>query len=405
MMTATPNRRVPLILATGAFAIGTDGFIVGGILPEIAKSLAVSIAAVGLLVTVFTIVYAVAGPVLAASTSAIPRRRLLIGAMGMFVLANLLGALAPAYWVILFARIIAGLGAAAYLAPAVSAAASVVPEGFGGRAYAMVVGGLSVATALGLPLGALVGQVISWRVTLMLIAGIAFIAVTGLAIALPEISPPPQVTMLERLRVGASPQMLMSFAANFLLAAGADGLFVYILPLASSATLLRGAWLTFVFVVYGLTSVAANIAGGRLTDRYGAYRVFLCGAVMVVATLVLFGVVAAVLPAASAAGTGLFLLAVAALSASIWGLQPAAANRFMKLAPQAPHLAVSLASSATYLGIAVGAAGDGLVLRVWSARDVGWVSAAAALLSVAFIVVSQNYRSAKPATARAHQEA
>lgn len=404
MTAANPNRRIPLMLATGAFAIGTDGFIVGGILPEIAKSLAVSVAAVGLLVTVFTIVYAVAGPVLSASTSAIPRRRLLIGAMAMFVFANLLGALATAYWIILIARIIAGLGAAAYLAPAVSAAASVVPEGFGGRAYAMVVGGLSVATALGLPLGALVGQVISWRVTLLLIAGIAFIAVAGLAIALPEISPPPQVTMLERLRAGASPQVLMSFAANFFLAAGADGLFVYILPLASSATLLRGAWLTFVFVVYGLTSFAANIAGGRLTDRYGAYRVFLSGAVMVVATLVLFGVVTAALPA-SAAGTGLFLLAVAALSGSIWGLQPAAANRFMKFAPQAPHLAVSLASSATYLGIAAGAAGEGLVLRVWSASDVGWVSAAAGLVSVAFIVVSQNYRSAETATARANQEA
>jgi predicted MFS family arabinose efflux permease len=356
----------------------------------------VSTAATGQLVTVFTLVYAVAGPLLAASTSSISRRTLLVGAMSMFVLANLLGAAAPAYWVILVARVVAALGAAAYLAPAVSVAASVVPAEFRGRPYAMVAGGIAIATALGLPLGTLVGQLVSWRVTLVLVAGIALVAIVGLAVAFPQVPEPPQVTMLERLRIGAQPQMLVAFGANLFVAAGAFGLFVYIAPLTYSSTALRGAGLTFVFVAWGVTSLVGNIFGGRWNDRYGSHRVFLSGVAVVTVTLALFGAIPAVLPADSGLATGAFLLAVMALSIGWWALQPAQANRFMKLAPQAPHVAVSLGSSATYIGIAVGTAADGLVVSSWSVKEIGWVSSLLALLSIAFIVAGRMAPSAEP---------
>lgn len=384
-MAKMPSKLTLFLLAVGTFAIGTDGFILSGILPEIASSLRVSTATAGQLLTIFTIVYALMAPVLAAVLSDLKRRALLVGALGLFVAANLIGAAAGEYWVMVCARVLAALGAAAYLGPAVAVAASVVPKEFRGRAYAAVVGGLSVATALGLPLGSLVGQLASWRITLLLVAIIAALAMGGLAVALPETPQPPAVPLAARIRVIGNRPMAAAFGANMFVAAGAYGLFAYIAPITFSATTLTGAWLTFVLLAWGLTSLPSNVLGGRWSDRYGAPRVFLWGVAVVVVTLAVLGLITTAAPRSAAVTVALFLLAVIALSAGCWGLQPAQANRIMQLAPDAPQVAVSFGSSATYVGVSLGAAVQGIVLSTWSFRAIGWIGALLALAAVVCI--------------------
>jgi predicted MFS family arabinose efflux permease len=394
-MAKMPSKLTLSLLAVGTFAIGTDGFILSGILPKVASSLSVSTATAGQLLTIFTIVYAIAAPVLAAVLSDVKRRALLVGALALFVVANLIGAFAGAFWVMACARVLAALGAAAYLGPAVAVAASVVPREFRGRAYAVVVAGLSVATALGLPLGSLVGQLVSWRLTLLLVALIALLALGGLAVALPETPQPPAASLAARVRAVSSRPMVAAFGANMFVAAGAYGIFAYIAPITSSATTLTGAWLTFVLHAWGVTALPANILGGRWSDQYSAPRVFRWGVVMVIATLALFGLITTVAPRTAGVTTALFLLAVIALSAGCWGLQPAQANRIMELAPGAPQVAVSFSSSATYLGVSIGTAVQGLVLSEWSFRAIGWIGALLALGAIACIW--QTHRQQPPA--------
>src|SRR3981081_935011 len=84
-------------LTLGAFAIGTEGFMIAGLLPALARDLNVGLAAAGHLVTAFSLGYAVGAPVMAVLTAGLERRRLLAVAMGGFTLANLLAALAPSY--------------------------------------------------------------------------------------------------------------------------------------------------------------------------------------------------------------------------------------------------------------------------------------------------------------------
>src|SRR5580700_12096028 len=90
--------RLPYWFALGTFAIGTEGFMIAPLLPNLSQDLSVSLVAAGQLVTVFTLSYAFSSPILTALTGGIGRRNLLIGSMVAFAAANMLAAVAPDYW-------------------------------------------------------------------------------------------------------------------------------------------------------------------------------------------------------------------------------------------------------------------------------------------------------------------
>jgi predicted MFS family arabinose efflux permease len=152
-------------LALGTFAVGTESFMVAGLLPGMASDLAVSIAAAGQLVTAFAFAYALSSPILTALTSHIGRRTLLILAMGVFALANLIAWSAQDYRQLMAARIVLAFAAGLYVPGANALASAVAAPERRGRAIAIVNGGLSLAIAFGVPLGALIGDGMGWRAT------------------------------------------------------------------------------------------------------------------------------------------------------------------------------------------------------------------------------------------------
>src|ERR1700741_5341626 len=134
----------PLVwLTLGAFAIGTEGLMIAGLLPALARDLNVGVAAAGNLVTAFALAYALGAPVTAVLTAGLERRRLLAIAMGGFVVANLLAALAPDYFALLAARLLLALAAASFIPAAGGYAAVLAGQERRGRALSMVTGGLT----------------------------------------------------------------------------------------------------------------------------------------------------------------------------------------------------------------------------------------------------------------------
>ena len=122
----TMDRRL-LFLALGMFALGTDSFVVAGVLPEICRSFDVSVGAAGQLTTVYAVTFALLSPTIAAVTGHLPRKLLLITGLIIFVLANLGTAVAPTFALALASRVLSGLGAATFSPTAAGAAASIVP--------------------------------------------------------------------------------------------------------------------------------------------------------------------------------------------------------------------------------------------------------------------------------------
>src|SRR5579859_4212986 len=118
-----------LVLALGMFAVGTDSFVIAGVLPQIARAFDVPIGAAGQMTTVYAITYALLAPAIAAIAARVPRKTLLLSSLAVFVVANLATAFAPSFAFALVMRAAAGVGAAMFAPTATGAAATLVaPE-------------------------------------------------------------------------------------------------------------------------------------------------------------------------------------------------------------------------------------------------------------------------------------
>nr|ACZ13463.1 putative integral membrane transporter protein [Streptomyces luridus] len=383
-----PDRLLLSALAVGAFAIGTDSLVISGLLNRIASDLSVSPATTGQLISVFALVYAVGAPVLATVTAGFDRRRLLLVALTVFIAANVLGAVAPNYPVLLASRVLAAVGAGLYLPCAMVITVSVTPERWRGRGLAMVAGGMSAATALGVPLGTLIGAVGDWRATLVLVAVLATVAVAVLAKAVPRVAAPAAVTLGQRLRSAAHPQVLIALLANALACAGEFTVMVYVAPLAEDVTGVGAAGVSAFLLVSGLAALAGSAVGGRAADRFGGRRAY-NGAVAV-----LFGGLAALVLLTLADGrgswvtAGVFALLLCVVSVASWALPPAQNHAIAGLDIPEPTVALSLNGSSSYLGLAMGGVLGGLAMEHGSSTTLTAAGAAVELSALALLLTT-----------------
>lgn len=166
-----------LILALSSFAIGTTEFIIMGLLPEVANSLAVSIPQAGWLVTGYALGVALGAPVMVVATHRLPRRAALIGLMSLFVLGNLLCALATGYSMLMVARVVTSLCHGAFFGIGSVVAAGLVAPNRRAQAVALMFTGLTLANVLGVPVGTALGQAAGWRVPFWAVAAIGVLAI------------------------------------------------------------------------------------------------------------------------------------------------------------------------------------------------------------------------------------
>ncbi|MFE5285593.1 MFS transporter [Nocardia sp. NPDC056611] len=362
------------ILALGTFAVGTDSFILAGFLPDVAGTLGVSLASAGLAVTVFAATYALGSPVLATLTARLPRRTLLVSALLVLALANVGSALAPAFWMLLATRIVAALGAAAFTPNAAAVASALVPPQTRARALAVVVGGLTVATALGVPLGDLLAERMGWRSALIGVAVVCAMAAAGVAAWVPALPGNPMVPLATRLAVLRDRSVAAVLPLTVLGMGAAYTVYAYAVPalgalgIGSSAT----AW---VLGLYGVGAIAGNLFSGYATDRFGPVPVLTSGYALMAVSLGVMAVLAAT-------GARLpVLVGVLALGwgASTWCQTPAQQHRLIAAAPAESGLVVALNASCIYLGIGAGSLLGGITLG----RGVTVMCGVSAVLAVA----------------------
>jgi MFS family permease len=99
---------------------------------------------------------------------AIGRRRLLLAGLGLFTLASLLCAAAPALWLLIVARIAQGLGAAAMMALAMAMAGDAARYGKAGGTMGLLGAASAAGTALGPAAGGALIAVAGWQASFVL---------------------------------------------------------------------------------------------------------------------------------------------------------------------------------------------------------------------------------------------
>ncbi|MGJ7527051.1 MFS transporter [Variovorax sp. GB1P17] len=391
---ATPPQpqagRLPLglaWLALGAFAIGTESFMVAGLLPVLAADLQVSAARAGQLVLLFALSYAIGSPLMAALFARVGRRPLLIASLAAFSGLTLAAAMAHGFAQLALARVALGLVAGVFLPTASAVAAAMVSPALRGRALAIVTGGGTLAVALGVPLGAWIAGWGGWRVAYLLIAAVAALATWGLVFGLPRKLALATAVATERtpaFAVAREPGVLPGLLVSMLWATGGFSFYTY-LSLFLSGTLGFGTQgVSAVFGAIGVAAAFGTAAGGWATDRFGADRMAQGFALMLVVILGGLSFSAQMLP------YGLALPLIVGLSAlwgfAGWGFGPAQAVRLIRLSPDRAPMTLSLHASAIYLGIAAGSALGGAAIELFGVSAVGWVGGASQLAGLMLLL-------------------
>ncbi|RWQ38814.1 MAG: MFS transporter [Mesorhizobium sp.] len=372
-----------LALAIASFCIGTTEFVIMGLLPEVAADLGVSIPSAGLLVTGYALGVVFGAPVIAVATAHMPRKPVLIGLAMLFVVGNLLCAIAPNYWLLMAARVFTAFGHGAFFGIGSVVAASLVPRNKRASAIALMFAGLTLSNILGVPGGTALGEAYGWRATFLAVVGIGLISVAAIAWLVPAgITQPSGGGLLGEVRVLGKLQVWLAMLISALASASLFAVFTYIKPYLTDVSGLSTATVTWVLLLFGGGMTIGNIIGGRLADWKLMPTVI--GTLLMLALLLVgfaeFGAIAAV---------AIFIV-------FLWGLLvfvivPPLQIRVVEAASEAPNLAATLNQGAFNIGNAAGAWVGGVALSLGvSYANLPLVGASLALMAVAVAVMSQT---------------
>ncbi|WP_443115596.1 MFS transporter [Herbaspirillum seropedicae] len=367
-------------LALGTFAIGTEGFMIAPLLPRMAADFGMSVPMVASLVVIFTLVLALSSPISTVLSAAMNRRRVLIAAMTAFTAANLLAACSSSFAGLLVARLLMAVAAGLYTPNASALAGAMVAPGQRGRALAIVSGGMTIAIALGLPLGAVVGHAFGWRATFLAVAAMGAVAVAGIWLGVPrQAGAHLHVAGLrERMAVIGQPQVQRLLAVTLLWSVGAYAAYPYIAPYLSHVLGFGESRISLTVSLWGAAAAVGVSVGGTLNDRYGSARVV---RVSLLLLMLSFWTLAAATALPPSLALGPVLLAVVVWGFSVWAFFPAQMARLIGAgAPAQAPVALSLNTSTLYLGFSLGSAAGAGILGSGAIWGIGLFAGACALV-------------------------
>jgi predicted MFS family arabinose efflux permease len=379
-------------LTLGNLAIGTGALIVPGMLNELGADLAVSPAAIGMLISAFAMTVCIGGPFLASWTSAIDRRKLLTAALALYAVMHVVAALAPGYNTLLAARMVTAIGAALFTAQAAATVGLMVPPATRGKAIGLVFLGWSIASVIGTPLGAYLSAHIGWRPTMGLVGVLSALSAAGVWLQIPDKL---HVAPMDRAAWKAlftNTPLLLAISVTAIQAVGLFTVFAYMALILKESLDATPTTISMLFLCFGVTAVLGNFIGARVMDRIGPVRVGVTGMSFMLTAIVLW-------PFTRGS------LAVTVVLIMVWGLGCFSVNssqqvRLVTMAPQLASASVALNSSAIYLGQAVGAFLGGLIISLQgTAANLSFFGAVPMALGIAVSLLAANMSSRRTAAA------
>lgn len=355
--------------------IGTDLFVVSPLLTAIAHRFAVSPGTAGSTVTVFAAVYLVGAPVFGTLADRVGRRTVLVIGLCGFAAGNLLTALAPSFAIVLVARAVTGIAAAAVSPSLYALVGQTAPPHRRGAWMATALAGLLIALATGAPSGTALASALGWQAVFVALGLAAVVCTVANALVWPAGNPgmgggatvsAGTVTITDRLRA-VSVTLLWGFAVY--------SLYTYLGVALRSVAGLSSGRIAVALIVFGVCAVVGSLGGGRIADRYGAGRVTTIG-------LCLVAVGQLVLDLAIRAPFGLLLAALGLFALCAFPCAPAYQSWLVARFPARAGSVLAWNASALFLGIALGSGCGGVLLSSFGFRSVPVVAAGGAVLGV-----------------------
>ncbi|MGN6760542.1 MAG: MFS transporter [Leifsonia sp.] len=373
-----------LVLALSLFVVGTNAFVIAGLLPRVAAGIGATATEVSWSITSYSLVVAVAAPVVSILLTRVPRATLMAAGLAVFAIGTAASALAPTLGLFIAGRTFSGLGGAALVPTATAAAASLARPGKRGQALAIVGAGFTLATAVGSPLGTVLGGVAGWRFALWCIVALAAVLVVAIPIVVRGVPIPPTVSMRRRLAPLADLRIVAPLGTTLLMIAGFNIVYIFSAAVTHASTGGSGNLLAVLLLAYGAAGVAGNSLAGPLTDRFGSRMVAVTGLIGQAVTL-------AVLSVAEVSFVATLVVF------AFWGITAFAVvipvqHRLVQVDPESAAIALSWYSTAMYVGIAIAPPIGALALGAGGAAAVPLAGAVVTVAALAMFLAGYRVR-------------
>ncbi|MFB5269553.1 MFS transporter [Paenibacillus enshidis] len=369
------------ILALVSFLVGTSEYIISGILDQIAQTLGVSVAAAGQLITVFSLTYAIGTPILMAITAQLDRRKLLLYALGLFIVANVLSFVLPGFGTFIAARIVMALGAGVVVVTAMSIATKIAAPGKQASALATVIMGFTASLIIGVPIGRVVSSQFGWKAVFLGIALAGMLALIVLALTIPRIKGDEPVPLRKQFALLARPDVALGLGITFFWLGGYSLAYTYISPYLLEVSKLNESLLSVALLVFGIASLVGSKTGGYSADKRGVSFTLIGGMTLHIISLILLTM------AHSAVSIFAFLIL---WSFAAWTTGPTQQYNLASLVPESSGVMLSLNQSTMQLSMAVGAGLGGVLIEQVSLASVTWFAAlGVAIAAVGVVILSR----------------
>ncbi|NNV01129.1 MFS transporter [Brevibacillus sp. MCWH] len=369
------------LLALVTFLVGTSEYVISGILDKISNTMGISVTSAGQLVTIFSLVYAIGTPILMALTAKVERQKLLVWAMGAFVIGNILSFVLSGYASFLAARVIMALGAGMVVVTALDIAAKIAVPGKQASAIATVVMGFTASLIIGVPLGRIVAAQFGWQSVFGILALAGLVAMFILYAILPRVQGDKPMPLSKQLAFLKNGNVALGLTITFFWLGGYSVAYTYISPYLLDVAGLKEGMLSGVLLAFGIASLVGSKFGGFSADKWGVFPTLSGG--------MLLHVIALLLLSLTVTYTHSWLPIVILLilwSFSAWSSGPTQQVNLVRIEPNYSGIMLSLNQSMMQLSMAAGAAIGGVMVDRVSLSSITWAGMVG--VAIAIVVVS-----------------